>query len=315
MALKIRFFAGSFKTKRASHRLRGEVIAQALREQGWDAQAGASLDDVDANTVVVFLKLSEPQHIQIARDRGARTIYDVCDNKFTEKPEYAPCCQAAHAITVNSPAMAQSVLYHTGLPSVVIPDPHERPWQVAAFAPERDIRLLWYGGGSSLKFFPMVEVWQRLEREIGNYQFTMVTAKADRILSKMQDRQRSGVLPGVNFDRIRILEWDWALQGRLLTNTDIVLMPVNVQHYRTETKSANRVIDALISGRFVITSPLDSYQEFADWTWQKDYIDGIGWCRGHPYEALQRIAQGQAYTREHYSPAVIAQRWLEVIHA
>jgi hypothetical protein len=312
--VKFRFFSGSYKTKRASHRLRGELMAAALRELGHDASASGGLLDMESGTIAIFLKLSQPEHILQAKSQGAIAVYDLCDNKFSEKPEYVPCCQAADIITVNSDAMAESVRVNTGRHSVVIPDPYERPELTPAFDPGKTIRLLWFGGGSSLKFFPMIEVWQRLEREIKDYEFTMITAKADRVKHKQLERQNRGTYSGINFNKLRFHEWNWDLQGELLANTDIVLMPVDTNHYRTETKSANRLIDGVMSGKFVITSPLDSYREFDPYTWQTDFITGIQWARNNPSEVLERIQLGQDYTRKNYSPKVIAQRWLEVFN-
>jgi len=289
-------------------------MAAALRELGHDASASGGLLDMESGTIAIFLKLSQPEHILQAKSQGAIAVYDLCDNKFSEKPEYVPCCQAADIITVNSDAMAESVRVNTGRHSVVIPDPYERPELTPAFDPGKTIRLLWFGGGSSLKFFPMIEVWQRLEREIKDYEFTMITAKADRVKHKQLERQNRGTYSGINFNKLRFHEWNWDLQGELLANTDIVLMPVDTNHYRTETKSANRLIDGVMSGKFVITSPLDSYREFDPYTWQTDFITGIQWARNNPSEVLERIQLGQDYTRKNYSPKVIAQRWLEVFN-
>jgi len=312
--MKIRFFSDSFKTKRASHRLRGELMAKTLKAMGYDAEASGSLDGVDKDTVVVFLKLSQPHHIEQARQIGAKTIYDLCDNKFGEKPEYVPCCAAADIITVNSAQMGESVREHTGRSSIVIPDPYERPQLAPMFNPGTTVKILWFGGGSSLKFFPMVEVWQRLEREIGNYHFTMVTGKAERVRNKQLQRFQHGLYKDLDFSKLTFYEWNWELQGELLTATDLILMPINIEHYRTETKSANRLIDGIMSGKFVITSPLDSYLEFDPYTWQQDYIQGIQWALNNPSKVIEKITAGQEYTQARYSPNEIAQRWLRVFN-
>jgi len=312
--MKIVFFSGRFKNKRASHRLRGELMANTLANMGYNATCGRSLEGVDATTTVVFLKNSQPTDILEAKRLGAHTIYDLCDNKFDEKEEYEPCCAAADAITVNSEQMGISVRQTTGRNSTVIPDPAERPVLAPCFAPNSDIKLLWFGSSASLKFVPWVELWQQLESQIKNYQFTMVTAKADRLKNKMIERQRRGVFSGVNFDRLHFVEWDWELQGQLLASTDIVFIPVIHTNYRTDTKSANRLIDGLMSGRFVVTTPLASYVEFEAWTWQQqDLMLGIRWAREHPGKTLAKIQAGQQHTIENYSPVAIAQRWLGVM--
>ena len=311
--MKIRFTSSKFRTKRASHRLRGEVTCQALAAQGYDAKVLTDWDEIDSDTLVIFLKLSQVEQIQEAKRRGARTIYDLCDNKFDEQPEYAPCCIAADLVTVNSVQMGMSVKEHTGRDSIVMPDPFERPKLAPAFAPGEDLKLLWFGSQSSFKFLPIVELWQRLENEIKNYRYTMVSSKTERLLSKMMLRQSKGAVNNINFDRIDMQTWTWELQGQLLQDCDIVLMPVLTDNPRTDTKSANRVIDSLMSGRFVITTPLASYEEFAPYTWQGDYIEGIKWARANPTKVIEMITAGQKYTEEHYSAQMLSKQFIDSI--
>ena len=311
--MKIRFTSSKFRTKRASHRLRGEVTCQALAGQGYDAKVLTDWDEIDSDTLVIFLKLSQVEQIQEAKRRGAKTIYDLCDNKFDEQPEYAPCCMAADLVTVNSVQMGMSVKEHTGRDSIVMPDPFERPKLAPAFAPGEDLKLLWFGSQSSFKFLPIVELWQRLENEIKNYQYTMVSSKTERLLSKMMLRQSKGAVNNINFDRIDMQTWTWELQGQLLQDCDIVLMPVLTENPRTDTKSANRVIDSLMSGRFVITTPLASYEEFAPYTWQGDYIEGIKWACANPSKVIEMITAGQKYTEEHYSAQMLSKQFIDSI--
>jgi hypothetical protein len=312
-AMKIRFTSSKYKTKRASHRLRGEVTCQALADQGYDAKILKDWDEVDANTIVIFLKLSQPDSIQRAKDLGATTIYDLCDNKFEEKEEYEPCCRLADLVSVNSVQMGVSAKYHTGRDSIVMPDPYERPKLTPKFNPNKELKLLWFGSQSSFKFLPVVEIWQRLEKEIVNYKYTMVSAKTDRLLSKMSMRQSKGQIRGINFNKLDMQEWTWDHQGKLLTECDIVLMPVQTDNPRTDTKSANRVIDSLISGRFVITTSLASYEEFAPYTWQGDYIEGIKWAKTNPDQVIDRITKGQQYVEQNYSAKVLSKKFIEDI--
>ena len=311
--MKIRFTSSKYRTKRASHRLRGEVTCQALVDQGYDAKILTDWDEVDANTIVIFLKLSQPDSIQRAKDLGAKTIYDLCDNKFEEKEEYEPCCQLADLISVNSVNMEISVKHHTGRDSIVMPDPYERPKLTPKFDPSKELKLLWFGSQSSFKFFPIVECWQRLEKEIVNYRYTMVSSKTDRVLSKMTQRQNKGQISGINFSKLDMQEWTWDHQGKLLTECDIVLMPVQTDNPRTDTKSANRLIDSLISGKFVITTALASYEEFAPYTWQDDYIEGIKWALKNPEEVKERIRLGQEYTEQNYSARVLSKKFIDEV--
>jgi len=311
--IKIRFFSDAYKSKRASHRLRGDVTCQALVDQGYDSKVLTDWSEVDANTIVVFLKRSQPHSIQKAKDLGAKTIYDLCDNKFEEKEEYEPCCQLADLVSVNSVNMGISTKHHTGKDSIVMPDPYERPKLTPKFTPSKELKLLWFGSQSSFKFFPIVECWQRLEKEIVDYKFTMVSAKTDRVLSKMTQRQNKGQISGINFSKLDMQEWTWEHQGKLLTECDIVLMPVMTDNPRTDTKSANRLIDSLISGKFVITTALASYEEFAPYTWQDDYIEGIKWALKNPAEVQERIRLGQEYTEQNYSARVLSKKFIDEV--
>ena len=311
--MKIRFTSSKYRTKRASHRLRGEVTCRALVDQGYDAKILTDWNEVDANTIVIFLKLSQPDSIQRAKDLGAKTIYDLCDNKFEEKEEYEPCCQLADLVSVNSVNMGIITKHHTTKDSIVMPDPYERPKLAPRFTPNKELKLLWFGSQSSFKFFPIVECWQRLEKEIVDYKFTMVSAKTDRVLSKMTQRQNKGQISGINFSKLDMQEWTWEHQGKLLTECDIVLMPVQTDNPRTDTKSANRLIDSLISGKFVITTALASYEEFAPYTWQGDYLEGIKWALKNPEEVKERIRLGQEYTEQNYSARVLSKKFIDEV--
>jgi hypothetical protein len=313
MAMKIRFFSNAYKFQRASHRLRGDVTCVALAAQGYDAKILTDWSEVDADTLVIFLKGTQVHTIKQAQALGAQTVYDLCDNKFDEKQEYAPCCLAADLVSVNSVQMGVSVKTHTGRDSIVMPDPFERPKLLPKFSPGTDINLLWFGSQSSFKFLPMAEIWQRLEKEVGNYSYTMVSAKTDRLLSKFQLRQQKGTVSGINLNRVIMKEWTWELQGQLLEQCDIVLMPVQTDNPRTDTKSANRVIDSLMSGRFVITTSLASYKEFAPYTWQGDYIEGIKWARDNPDQVINMIAAGQQYTEQNYSARVLSKQLIDEV--
>jgi hypothetical protein len=308
--IKIRFFSDAFKSKRASHRLRGDVTSKALADQGYDSKILENWDEVDSNTVVIFLKRSSTASILKAKALGASTVYDLCDNKFDEKDEYTPNCLAADLVSVNSVQMGVSTKENTGRDSIVMPDPYERPKLTPTFNPGKEIKLLWYGSQSSFKFLPILELWQRLEQEIGDYRYTMISTKTDRLLSKMQLRQTKGQVQGVNFSKLNMENWTWERQGELLAECDIVMMPVAVDNYRTDTKSANRLIDGLISGKFVITTPLASYVEFAPYTWQDDYIAGIKWALANREEVVKRIEEGQKHTEANYSAAVLSKNFI-----
>jgi hypothetical protein len=95
-----------------------------------------------------------------------------------------------------------------------------------------------------------------------------------------------------------------------MAECDMILLPVDVNHYRTITKSANRIVDSLASGKFILTSRLDSYKEFADFVWSKDIIKGINWAKSNPDAVNKMVSLGQEYTKKFYSIDTISNKWL-----
>lgn len=310
--MTVNFVAGKFSEGRASHRLRGKHIAENLIKKGYDAYYGSKAGKIKQNDITVFLKNSSPELIQEAKKIGSMTVYDVCDNKFDEDDLLIPCCQEAEFITCNSNVMRQQIENRFKKNAIVIPDPFERPVLPANFSPERIVKLLWFGSGSSLGYVDWVTVWRDLETKLKNYKLDIISSKSIRFKEKTQRRiiKNESGYQGINLDKIQFHEWTWDLQGELLKQCDMVILPVDINHHRTITKSANRLVDSLASGKFILTSRLDSYREFSDYTWNKDLVKGINWAMANPDKVLFMIQEGQNHTIKNYSIDSITNRWL-----
>lgn len=310
--MTINFIAGKFNEGRASHRLRGKHIAENLSSKGIDTYWGSKMGKIKKDDITVFLKNSSPDHIQEAKKLGSITVYDLCDNKFDEDELLSPCCKVADYITCNSKVMSQQIETRFKKTSLVIPDPYERPELAVNFSPGNTIKLLWFGSGSSLGYVDWTNVWTQLESKISNYTLDIISSKSSRFKEKTQRRilKNEQGYQGINLDKIKFHEWTWDLQGTLMAECDIILLPIDVNHYRTITKSANRVVDSLASGKFIITSRLDSYKEFVDYMWSKDIVKGIIWAKSNIDEVNKMVSLGQEYTKKNYSIDSIANIWL-----
>ena len=64
---------------------------------------------------------------------------------------------------------------------------------------------------------------------------------------------------------LRYAPWSHAETWRSLAAADVVLLPALLDEPWTLAKSANRIIEALWAGRFVVAHPVPSYLEFSDW--------------------------------------------------
>lgn len=312
--MTINFIAGKFSEGRASHRLRGKHVAEKLHEKGYDTYYGSKSGMIKKGDITVFLKNSSPDQIIEAKKQNSITVYDLCDNKFDEDESLIPCCEQADYITCNSNIMKQEISSRLNSKKLytVIPDPYERPELPVNFNPEQIVKLLWFGSGSSLGYVPWTDVWRTLENKVVYYTLDIISSKSARFKEKTERRiiKNEEEYKGINLDKIRFHEWDWDLQGKLMAECDIILIPLDVNHYRTITKSSNRIVDSLASGKFIITSRLDSYKEFTDYIWTKDLAKGINWAKANPLSVNKMVSLGQEHTKKYYSINAISELWI-----
>lgn len=106
-------------------------------------------------------------------------------------------------------------------------------------------------------------------------------------------------------------EWSRERQLAMLKECSCVVIPTG----NRKAKSANRLIESVRNGRFVIAGELPAHDEFKDLMYiGNDLKNGLEWFkRSNPAEIIQRIRDCQAYIRDRYSPGRIARLWLEAI--
>lgn len=312
--MTINFIAGKFSEERASHRLRGKYISENLQSKGIDSYWGSKLEKIKKNDITVFLKNSTVDHIKSAKSSGSKTIFDVCDNKFEEDKNLKFCCDEADFITCNSVVMSQQILQRFQKQAFFIPDPFERPILPVNFDPGPVVKILWFGSQSSAGYVDWPATWKLLQSKIKNYHLDIISSKAARFREKTIRRIEKHQYFDIDLGKITFHEWNWQLQGQLLQQTDIIILPIDITHHRTITKSANRVIDSLASGKFVITNRLDSYREFTDYIWTKDLAKGINWALSNKDSVNTMVTNGQEYVKTHYSISRISDIWIDYLN-
>lgn len=104
-------------------------------------------------------------------------------------------------------------------------------------------------------------------------------------------------------------EWSRENQVEAIKECAIVVIPTDER----KGKSANRLIEAVRNGRFVVGGDLPSHNEFKDMMWIGDIKEGIEWVKTHPEECIKRVKQCQDYIRDRFSPEHIGQLWLETL--
>jgi len=263
-----------------------------------------------------------------------KTVADIHDDHFglPGRSEYFHrLVQAVDAVVVNSPEMKRIVAAHTSGRIEVIGDPFEGPHGEPMFQPQvrRDpmqrllrrflplrnaprLKLAWFGHPTNVgAVYGLMPQLLPMAREIP-ITLTLVSAAESGIEEWCElFNFRHG-----RICRIVFVPWSLADTWKVLGDCDICVLPVDVANASKSAKSANRLVEALRAGRFVVASPLPAYQEFVASARIDDNIDqGIQWALDHAAEVAERIRTGQAAVDEKYSPAAIARQWQQVMAA
>ena len=78
-------------------------------------------------------------------------------------------------------------------------------------------------------------------------------------------------------------------------------------------KGANRMIESIRQGVFVVAEPMPAYEEFRDWMYIGEIKEGIEWCRQNKAELQGRIQKAQEYIVKEYNPTKTGERWQRLI--
>lgn len=161
-----------------------------------------------------------------------------------------------------------------GRTAEVIPDPYEYP----EAAPHcHGANLLWFGHPSNLKDANLVR--------FAAYTLGIVS-------------NGPGLTP-----------WSHETMLTEFAKADIVIMPASASY-----KSANRTIEAIRQGCFVVAEPHPALMKIPG-IWIGDIEEGIAWANQHQQDANQRIRHSQMYVSQAFGPRTVAYAWSRVIQA
>ncbi len=171
-------------------------------------------------------------------------------------------------------SVLQRTIAELGRESTVIPDPYEYP-EVEPHC--HGAYLLWFGHASNLSS-------AYLER---------FSAYPLRVVSNA-----AGTIP-----------WSLETMRDEFARADIVILPHSAPY-----KSANRAIEAIRQGCFVVAEPHPALTEIPG-IWIGDIQEGIAWASQHPHDANKRIRASQMYVSRTFAPKIVAYAWSRVIQA
>ena len=104
---------------------------------------------------------------------------------------------------------------------------------------------------------------------------------------------------------------DWSRDKQLaaLDKCAAVLIPTG----KSMAKSANRLIESVRNGRFVIAGHMPAHEEFKRMMWVGNIRDGVEWAKAYPHKAVGQVKECQQYIRDKYSPEAIGRLWFNAL--
>jgi hypothetical protein len=202
----------------------------------------------------------------------AKTYAAFIRNTFTQM------FRIAHGISCST-AELKKLLYINGYTATHINDPYEFD---RADPHCSGNKLLWFGHYSN--FYSL----DRVKDQIVGYPLRIVSNKKCKGIT-------SEVTP-------------WSIDTMLqeLAYADIVVVP-KTAHF----KSANRVVESIRRGCFVVAEPHPSLEGFPG-IWIGNIKEGIEWVINNLSEANDRILKAQEYVEIKYSPKTCGDAWLSL---
>ncbi len=247
--------------------------------------------------IVVFSKhwqYNDWSYAYFCKLRGQKVVFDVCDNHFTSKhvDHYKRMCDIATTVTCNSDVMADVIQQHTGRIAAIVKDPVLTPRKLYQ---KREVNLLWYGQMANIA--ALFEVYT----EYNKTPIEVVVPGPFEPPKYMQE------------DHVRWTKWHPNVIENAAERNSIALLPYREDR---ESKSANRVLEALNSGLYVITDPLPAVVDLkCNGIW---YI-GSGLQNGIEHyqenDLTEEMVRAQQLIDKHYTPEIIAGEWKKVFEA
>lgn len=195
----------------------------------------------------------------------------------------------------------------------VIEDPYESlEAGQPRFAPGSRLQLVWFGVfGPPLRHFLEAQfrgIAKQLSRPV---ELAFVTSASQRNLVLDMANALRKVNPQFS---LRHVPWSIDARTRELELADMVVLPQDAASSWGRVKSHNRFVESIRAGRLVIASPIPAYAELASYGCvQEDLSSAMAWALDHPTDALSRIAAGQDYVEQRFSPSNIARKWERVL--
>lgn len=285
-----------------------------------NGKTGPASDAALDADLVVFSKSHAVWNAELARRaqaRGVPVIFDVCDNHFDTAhhpemgPHYREMAALADQVVCNTQAMALAAQPFCATPPVVIEDPYEGPRGAPAFAPGQPMKVLWFGHETNLDTLPAacneLTAWSRAQ-PVALHILTQINPTLEATCA----RATASLAPAFS---MTCEAWSQEAQWRALADCDLVIIP-SLPTEAKLVKSANRIVEALWAGRPAVAHALPAYEAFAAWTPVGESLtQGLAWLEQNRAAVPGLLTEAQAYIAARHAPAVLAEKWAQIMDA
>ena len=266
--------------------------------------------------VLVFSKSFRPEHeplIQAVRARGAKVVADYCDDHFGREDIgawYTRLAKTADIVVASTRAMADAVRAHANREATVITDPIEGRRGAPAFGPHLpSLRILWFGNHNNLMSIVdrMAEVRSLAARVA--LDITILTTPGAGVDTLLADLVR------LEPTRITGRVVPWSLEGTwtALEECDLVWIPV-IDGERYSVKSANRLVESVWAGRYVVADAMPTYEPYGDLVAVgTGLVKGVMDALAAPDAVERRIAQAQRRVSKEHSLFEVGLQWARAL--
>ena len=256
----------------ASYRLRIGLPGDELVKAGHQVQIGEYDPLADVH---VFSKHWDYKDYGRAQDSPC-PIFDLCDDWFGREHDahYRRMCGECEVV-VSSVRLREIVLEQTGRCATYIPEPYELS-EGTVREPRSSPVVLWFGHSSNL---PTLKPYFDIPK-----------------LLICTNAVGKGIVP-----------YSPRTLAQCLDACDVVIIPQD-----KDWKSANRMVESLRAGRFVVAADIPAYRGFGQFL--GDIREGLEWVSRNAGNIMERITFGRDVISS-FSPEAIGRTWSDYISA
>lgn len=302
-----------------SYRARAKIPADNID----DSRVTDDISSLKPSDVAVLGKKHSKEDAEYCISNKIKYIVDIADDKFKTFKHWYFTIPNASAVTTTCRTLKELIQKETGADSYVIPDPTERQRGKPRFEPKDVMKAFYYGSDSNYAKLVWTDIKDVLNKTTKTDVKIMTNVPAHnpkkwKIGKKipgfynLPKKDQNKLEDQVKEDFKKLIPWDFDEQGKLVEESDFVLLPV-VNDRHSSCKGNNRPIDALQQGRIVLTTPgIPSYSDLAKFLYVGDLHDMYQEMYKHPNQTINKIIKAQEFIDQNYSPSAIAKKWIEV---